>query len=148
MTRPVSLSISCSAANAGRTQTSRSMVSNQVSAFFMSTPLWLHNLDSDAVAGVVQIAAWVPARYDHWLHFALLIGGAGPYFVITCLRETDLCRPVLPGKAVAWRFKRAGLPCCTEIDRDVHSLDRQVARPGMSVHFYLIAKLCNGAGLG
>ena len=60
--------------------------------------------------GVVEVAFGIPARYDHGLGFAFLVGGSSPDFIVALLGELKGRAPALPGISVLRRCEGGGLP--------------------------------------
>lgn len=60
----------------------------------------LNGVDGDSVHGVVEVAFGIPAGEYHGLRVSLVVGGAGPDFVIAFAGQLKAGCPTLPSVTV------------------------------------------------
>lgn len=92
-------------------------------------------MDGDSVHGVVEVAFGVPSRGDHRLRVSLVVGSAGPYFVIAFDGELKSSFPTLPSVTVGREGEVCGMPTGAEVKADVHLLDAAGSAPGFAADF-------------
>ena len=101
-----------------------------------------NGVDGDSVHGVVEVAFGVPAGEDHRLRVSLVVGSAGPYFIIALAGELESGCPTLPCVMVGRGGEVCGMPTGAEIEADVHLLDAAGSTPGFAADFKRGANGC------
>ena len=105
-------------------------------------------MDSDSMHGVVEVAFGVPAGNNHWLRVSLVVGSAGPDFVIAFAGELKADCPTLPCVTVGCGRQGCGMPTGAEVEADVHLLYTAGSAPGFASDFKRGANECICAGFG
>ena len=98
--------------------------------------------------GVVEVAFWIPAGEDHGLRISLVVGSAGPDFVIAFAGELESGCPVLPCVTVGRGGECCGMPTGAEVEADVHLLDAAGSAPSFAADFERGLNGRAGAGFG
>ena len=107
-----------------------------------------NGVDGDSMHGVVEVAFGVPAGEDHGLRVSLVVGSAGPDFVIAFAGELESGCPTLPCVTVGREGEGCGMPTGAEVEANVHLLDAAGSTPGFAADFERDANGRAGASFG